>query len=122
GYSLRENNFHVAREPGAGRFLFEPAGMDQLFGKADFNWKPDMTGRFARAVMAFPEGRDLYEKQFRKIFAAVFDVKTLRRAIENRVEEIRPVLDKSELTQLRAEATDLCNRISRRHNYLRNQI
>jgi spore coat protein H len=122
GYSLRANNFHLSKGPGTARFVFQPAGMDQLFGKPDFNWKPDMTGPLARAVMSFPEGRTLYEKEFRKLFEAVFDPKKLRALVEHRVEEIRPVLVKSEIEDLRHEADNLCERITQRHNYLQKEL
>jgi hypothetical protein len=122
GYSLRENNFHVSRHSATGRLVFQPAGMDQLFGKPDFNWKPDMTGRLARIVMAAPEGRDLYAKEFRRLFDAVFDPKELRRVVEKRVREISPVLAKSESARLRSEAGDLCDRITTRHIYLENEL
>jgi len=122
GYSLRANNFHLSKETGTGRFVFQPAGMDQLFAKPDFNWKPDMTGPLARAVMSFPEGRALYAKEFRKLFAAVFDPKKLCALVEHRVEEIRPILLKSEFEDLRREADDLCNRITQRHNYLQKEL
>jgi spore coat protein H len=122
GYSLRGNNFHVSKEPGTAHYDFQPAGMDQLFGKPDFNWKPDMTGTLARTVMSFPEGRNLYEKQFRRLFGAVFDAKTLCTVIKHRVEEIRPILLKSEFESLRGEAADLCARMTQRQNYLLNEL
>jgi predicted Holliday junction resolvase-like endonuclease len=72
--------------------------------------------------MAAPEGRDLYAKQFRRLFESVFDVKELRRLIEKRVQEISRVLAKSESARLRSEAADLCERIAKRHNYLENEL
>jgi hypothetical protein len=122
GYSLRANNFHVSKDPRTTRFLFRPAGMDQLLGKPNFSWKPDMTGPLARAVMSFQEGRALYENEFRKLFPAVFDPKKLRAIVERRVEAIKPVLVKSEIESLRREADDLCERISQRHNYLQKEL
>lgn len=122
GYSLRGNNFHVSRDARSGRFIFQAAGMDQLFGKADYNWKPDMTGKLARAVMSFPEGRATYEKQFRELFKTVFDVKALRQLIDRRVKELEPVLEKSDMSHVREEASDLCSRISERHDYLEKQL
>jgi hypothetical protein len=122
GYSLRGNNFHVTRDTRGGRFIFQAAGMDQLFGKADYNWKPDMTGKLARAVMSFPEGRELYEKKFRELFKTVFDVKTLRQIIAKRVEALEPVLEKTDMSHVREEASDLCSRISERHDYLEKQL
>jgi hypothetical protein len=122
GYSLRGNNVHVSRQPTTTRYVFQPAGMDQLFGKPDFNWKPNMTAPLARAVMTFPEGRSLYEKQFRRLFEAVFNASILRAVVERRVAEIEPVLQGSELESLRAEAADLCERISQRHKYLQKAL
>ena len=104
------------------RYFFLPAGMDQLFGKPDFAWKPDMTGPMARAAMSFPEGCSLYEKQFRRLFEEVFDPQKLRGAVERRVDEIRPVLKEAELENLRREAADLCDRISQRHKYLQKAL
>jgi hypothetical protein len=72
--------------------------------------------------MSFPEGRSLYEKQFRRLFDAVLNQHTLRTVIERRVEEIRPILLKPELESLRTEAADLCERIAQRHKYLQKEL
>ena len=40
GYSLARNNYRLYHEPSQDRFVFLPHGMDQLFGRSDFPWRP----------------------------------------------------------------------------------
>lgn len=121
GYSLRGNNFHASKNA-AGRIDFSPSGMDQLFGKADLAWKPDMTGAFARAVMATAEGRATYEEEFRKLFVPAFDSKEIRKMIEARVKALRPILDRGEFRRLCVETAELSRRIEARETYLKTEL
>ena len=120
GYSLRGNNFHAVERDGGVAFL--PAGMDQIFGKADFTWKPEMTGPLARAMFASPHGRAVYEQEFRRIFAKAFDAKAMRALVLGRVNDLKPALSGAEFRDLNSEAAELCERIKQREEYLRKAL
>jgi hypothetical protein len=121
GYSLSGNNFEATKDP-AGRIIFTPAGMDQLFGKPDLFWKPEMTGPLARTVMATAEGRANYEAAFRQLFASVYDSQGLKRAIAARVQQLKPILNKSDFRRLCVETAELSTRIEARETYLKSQL
>lgn len=104
GYSLRRNNFH-AFVGSSGRVIFWPSGMDQLFGKPDLTWRPEMTGPLASELMSTPEGRRLYEQQFRKLLE-IFDSNELCALMKGRGEE----------------ADDLCERIRQREAFLKREL
>jgi spore coat protein H len=122
GYSLRGNNFHASKDPATGRIVFTPSGMDQLFGKPDLSWKPAMTGPLARKATATADGQARYEAEFRKLFASVFDSKQIKRVIETRVGELKPILNKSDFRRLCVETAELCGRIEARETYLKSQL
>jgi spore coat protein H len=121
GYSLRGNNFHVSKDS-AGHMIFNPSGMDQLFGKPDSSWKPEMTGALAQKLMATAEGRAKYEAEFRDLFASVFDSKAIKRVIEARTEQLKPLLNKSDFRRLCVETAELSKRIAARETYLKSQL
>jgi spore coat protein H len=121
GYSLRGNNFHASRNA-RGQIVFSPSGMDQLFGKPDLSWQPDMTGPLAVAQMATAQGRATYEREFRKVFASFFDFKQINEVIKTRVEALNPTLNKAEYERLCVETTELCSRIEARQKYLKAQL
>lgn len=121
GYSLRGNNFQTSKDSG-GRIIFNPAGMDQLFGKPNLSWKPEMTGSLAQTVMATADGRANYEAAFRSLFASVFDSKAIKTAIESRVQQLKPILNKSDFKRVCVETAELCERIGARESYLKSQL
>ncbi|HUS35572.1 MAG TPA: CotH kinase family protein [Verrucomicrobiae bacterium] len=121
GYSLRGNNFHVSKDS-AGRIIFNPDGMDQLFGKPDLSWKSEMTGALAQKVMATADGRAKYEAAFRTIFASVFDSKAIKRVIEARTGQLKPLLNKSDFRRLCVETAELSKRIEARESYLKSLL
>lgn len=122
GYSLRGNNFHASKDPVSRRIVFMPSGMDQLFGKPDLSWKPEMTGALARTVMATAEGRARYEAEFRNLLASVYDSESIKDIVQKRLKQLKPLLNKPDFRRLCVETTELCGRIETRETYLKSQL
>jgi hypothetical protein len=122
GYSLRRNNFNAGRDKKTGRLKFQPAGMDQLFAKPDYAWQPNMTGPYARLLMESPQGRAIYEEQFRRMFKNIYHSNEIKAQVDERTKQLKPLLTTSEFTRLQAEADDLLDRIEARENFLRRQL
>lgn len=122
GYCLGRNNFLVYHDPSAGRLFFLPTGMDQLFGKADLDWRPGMSGSVARAVLETPEGRTLYQARFRALLGSVFNAGRISQQIGQRLAELRPFLAGAEYEAIRQEADQMRRQIVARENWLRTQL
>jgi spore coat protein H len=122
GYCLSQNNFRIYHDPKSERLVFLPAGMDQLFSKPDFNWRPEMAGLIARAIMAVPEGRNQYEATFRALFQQTFDLAHLTNRVRNLTSKLRSVLKESEFEAVKRESLELCSRIALRKNSLFQQL
>lgn len=122
GYSLRRNNFDVFRDPKTTQLRFQPAGMDQLFGKPEYPWEPNMTGPYARVLMDSAQGRALYEKEFRRIFENSYHSNEIKAKMDERIKQLKPLLTGSEFTNLQAEAGDLLARIEARETFLQRQL
>jgi len=122
GYCLGRNNFRIYHEPGADRIVFLPSGMDQIFAKADLDWKPKMRGLVARALLEIPEGRKQYEAKFRALFQSLYSSERLTRRVTQLLAELRPFLKASEVEAVEREAAELCAQIRAREVSLRYQL
>ncbi len=122
GYSLARNNFRIYDDPGSGRFVFLPQGMDQLFGKADYPWNPVMGGAVARAVMEVPEGRRRYEARFRALLPTAFRLPQLDPQVQRWLAELRPLVSAAEFRELSSEAARMEERIRLRKADLERQL
>ena len=122
GYCLARNNFRVYHDLDTDKVLFFPHGMDQLLGTADLPWQPSLAGLVAQAVMATPEGRQLYATTFNSLFTNVFSAPQLTRRVDQLVAELQPALSPSEFDQIRTEAAQIKQRIARRQLCLQSQL
>jgi spore coat protein CotH len=122
GYCLSQNNYRVYFEPGREKIVFLPAGMDQIFPKADLNWQPDMLALVARSVMETAEGRKQYRNRFESLLDSVFAIRYLTNRVMELTSELRPFVTESEFKSIRAEAEHLREKISQRGINLRKQL
>jgi hypothetical protein len=118
GYSFARNNFRIYHDLDTDRIIFLPAGMDQLFGKADLPWKPYLSGIVAKAVMETPEGKQHYQEHFQSLFTNVFKVEALDSRADQVVLGLRPFLGNKEFKAVEEAVTELKKRIAQRRNWL----
>jgi spore coat protein H len=122
GYCLAKNNFRVYHDLDTDRIVFFPHGMDVLFGKPDNTYKPFMNGLVAKSIMEVPKGQELYRKRFTELFVSAFRLERCLAVMDQRVSQIVPALSRKEATSLKEAAADLKDRISKRHDFLANQL
>lgn len=122
GYCLNQNNFGVYRAEASGKLAFLPAGMDQILGKPDLTWQPDMTGLLARVVMETPIGRQRYQERFRTLFQRHFISRELTNRACALLGGLRPLFRSAAFGEARQEALELCARIEAREAHLRAQM
>ena len=122
GYCLARNNFRVYQDLDTGKMVFFPHGMDQLFGSADLPWTPKMAGVVAKAVMETREGNQRYSQEFKTLFRKLFEPESLARQVDELLNELSAVADKSELASIRLECSSVKNRIRARHEQLEQQL
>jgi len=122
GYCLARNNFRVYHDLDSDKVIFLPQGMDQLFGTANLPWQPSFAGLVARAVMATPEGTQRYAERFRNLLTNVFKTELLTSRVDQLVQELRPVLSRSEWTGVRDAAARVKERIVERRLALVSQL
>lgn len=114
GYCINRNNFRVYHDLDSGKMVFFPHGMDQLFGSPDFPWQPNWAGVVAQAVMSTPAGQQGYAATFRSLLTNQFNVEKLTGRVDELVQELHPVLDHDEFTQVQAAAAVVKDRIAKR--------
>jgi hypothetical protein len=122
GYCLARNNFRVYHDLDTDRIVFFPHGMDILFGKPDNTYKPFMNGLVAKSIMETAKGQELYRKKFITLFTKTFDLPKCQALIDQKVAQITPALGRKEARTFQTEATDLKDRIAKRHAFLAAQL
>lgn len=122
GYSMAKNNFRIYDDPGNGKAVFLPHGMDQLFGRFDTPWQPQMAGLVARAAMRAPEGPRKLKERLGALCAKEFDGERLAARVRAAVAGLRPSLTSREYADLRREAEALTERMRKRGRWLREEL
>ncbi|HEY0549571.1 MAG TPA: CotH kinase family protein [Verrucomicrobiae bacterium] len=95
GYVMKPNNYRVYHDPGTGKMVFLPHGMDQMFWDVNhfiIPRPPVFNGLVARAVMETPQGNKLYRQRFGEVFTNVFQIETLTNRVNELAALIRPAL------------------------------
>ena len=100
GYANNVNNFFLYRDPATSRFVFAPAGTDQITVPDPFSaTKPPVsvyaTGVVSNRLYAIPETRQLYAAKVREILDRAFDEADLLAEIDRMQAVVAPVLARS---------------------------
>ncbi len=114
GYCFAKNNFRIYHDPATSRFVFLPAGMDQLFGRAEFPLRPRMTGLIAHTVLETSEGRLAFRDRLAELFTNSFRVVALTNQVRRWAGGLIPHFSRAEARVLWRESEQLCQRIERR--------
>ena len=121
GYAMSQNNFRI-HVPENGKIQFLPSGMDQIFAKADFAWKPRFSGKVARALMETEPAQEQYEAAFNSLFPQVLNVPQISNHLTEVVRELSPHLSREEMKIVRSGAKEFIVRIAARVDSLRAQL
>lgn len=96
GYVMKKNNYRVYHDPGSGRLVFFPHGMDQMFWDANAPVIPraqQAEGLVARAIFETAEGRRLYQERAALILTNIFTAERLTNHLNQLQNRIRPALE-----------------------------
>jgi hypothetical protein len=111
GYCLARNNYRLYHDPASDKFVFLPAGMDQLFGRADLPVRPHMAGLVAVGVMETPEGRRACRQRMQSLLTNVLQVAAITNRVRQDASRLAAALPRDEARALQRAAADLCERI-----------
>lgn len=114
GYALARNNFRLYHDPGSGRFVFLPSGMDNLLGRASSSLQPRTAGTIASAFLEIPWARRAYRDRIGLLFTNHFRVAAITNAVRRHASGIARELPSAEAQSLMRESEDLCARIENR--------
>ena len=96
GYSLHVNNYRIFHDRRAGKLVFLPHGMDQLFGvrrrEFDSSILPAMSGLVAAALLETRPGRRQYLDRMTDLHTNLLDVPSLLGAVDKLERLLRPAL------------------------------
>ncbi|MBI4662091.1 MAG: CotH kinase family protein [Verrucomicrobia bacterium] len=129
GYGMNRNNYRLFHDLKAGRMVFIPHGMDQMFGVFRSSpaspIEPAMEGLVANAVMTTPPGRRLYLERIASLRTNLFLEAKLTNRVAELARRIRPTLAAyaPELAEQHdAQVMRLVHRISERARSLSIQL
>ena len=129
GYAMNRNNWRIFHDLEAGKMVFFPHGLDQMFGvertSPECPILPPMQGLVARQVIGTPEGRRRYLERMSQLYTNVFHVEALLKRVDDLAAVIRPVIAESNLQAARShdqQVQRLKQRIARRDASLRQQL
>jgi spore coat protein H len=95
-YSMNRNNYRIYYDPGSGKLVFMPHGMDQVLGidrrNLDLPLLPPMAGRVSHALVSTPEGRQRYLARIELLFTRLFKPEELCRHLRQIDAKIAPEL------------------------------
>ena len=114
GYVLKKNNYRVYHDPDAGKLVFFPHGMDQMFWEPNGVVVPHAEGLVARALLETAEGQKLYRERVASLLTNVFTAERLTNHLNQLQARIRPVLE--------AKSKDEARNHDGEVNKLRNQM
>ena len=117
GYPMKHNNYRVYCEP-AGKIVFLPHGMDQMFWEPQGTIFPNFDGLVAHAIVTTPEGRKLYRQRLGTVLTNVYDVAKITNRIQEVYARIRPMAGR----RLDGTIADLRNRIIARRDSVIQQL
>ncbi|EYF05490.1 CotH kinase family protein [Chondromyces apiculatus] len=73
GYAYRANNYYLYHDPGSGRFVFIPHGMDRVLEEADFDPESELAALLPRRVRAIEALDAQFDEAFTRVVTEVWD-------------------------------------------------
>lgn len=125
GYCRNRNNYRLYFDPGAGRAVFLPHGMDQLFRNPGEGVDPGTGGLVARALFETAEGRRRYFNRLREVVDRHFRADAVCERIDGRVPRLRAALEGERAgggAELAAAARELKEQVRQRAAALRREL
>ncbi len=121
GYCLAANNFRIYENFDTQRLNFIPAGMDQIFGKADYPLSVGLSGEFARTVVAADFGPEKLKVKLCSLLP-LLTPDPLNRRIDAQLDRLKGHVTRREFNDIQSAADDLKERILQRYEFLQEHL
>lgn len=125
GYPLNHNNYRIYFDPGSGRAVFFPHGMDQMFERPGLPLFPGFGGRVAERALSIPAMRERYLQRVATLLTNVFTeaavMANFQRAVQRR-EAVLGQVPRWERAEIQAATASLQERILRRIQNANEQV
>jgi spore coat protein H len=72
GYTVEANNYRIYHDPGSGRMILFPHGLDRAFSDGGFMFAPRQDRILTKAVLQTDEGRRSYQAAVEELFGRLF--------------------------------------------------
>jgi spore coat protein H len=92
GYTMQRSNYRIYQNPGSGKFVLIPHGMDQTFREPDGPVWPSSSSLLVRAVLQTPEGRRMYGDELTSLATNLFQTNRLSARLDELADTLRPEL------------------------------
>jgi spore coat protein CotH len=125
GYAFKSNNYRVYHDPGSGKMVFFPHGMDQMFSDPGGPLLPDFGGLVARQLLETKEGRERYRARVKELLEEVYQPDKIAKRVDELKAVIRPALaevDKGAARDLDGQAEGIKEAIKARAEHLKRQL
>ncbi len=101
GYAMNHNNYRIYHDPGSGKLVFMPHGMDQMFGswssRPTHSITPQMKGLVARVVMQTPDGYARYMERLGELYTNVYKTDLIVKRVDELSARLRPLITEGSL-------------------------
>jgi spore coat protein CotH len=118
GYCMNVNNYRLYGDPGSGKMVFIPHGMDVLFEEPEGPVVPKWQGLVAQGVMSTPEGKRAYQDKLRALIEKVFRLEDIEARIAVLEKRLQPALSDSERAKFNKGLATLRGHIRQRATFL----
>lgn len=116
GYAMNRNNYRLYSEPDTGRFTMIAHGADWGFANTGAPVRPPTGSIVTRAVLASPQGRDLYNQRVRPLFTNVFRLEVFSNRVATAVARLKSdARDEAEARQFAGYGAEMQRRFTARH-------
>jgi hypothetical protein len=121
GYVLARNNFRIYHDVDAGRMVFLPHGMDQMFSNTDGPILPEFRGLVASSLLEIPEARRRYVALVGQLMTNVFTAERLTARVREIGSYVSPVFG-ARAPAFQSRLEQYCNLITARVRHLEQQF
>ncbi len=126
GYVMKHNNYRIYSDPKAGKMVFIPHGMDQMFWDSHGSiYRPPVEGLVAWSILQTPEGSRRYRERLRETFTNHFRLEVLTNRFDQIAKRNRAALaevGRGQLNRYDHVMAETRERIVARWNGVKEQI
>jgi spore coat protein H len=121
GYALGRSRYRIYSDPGTGRLVFLPHGIETVFNRPDAPITPEMKGLLAKATLETPQGKKRYREEMAKMLTKSFKVDLIQARVKELAAKIKPALSEAGDAHDKA-VKDLLERIAARQKSVEQQL